>query len=133
MEEMAIVIFLGINSWLDIRKKQISLWMTGIFAAAGIWYGVKGGHMNWASLGVGAAFLLGSLVVKGAVGMGDGWVLVSLGIVLEFWEFMVMLSIASVLAALWGMMLMVVFQKKKDTEMPFLPFLLLGYVGGLCL
>ena len=108
MEEMAIVIFLGINSWLDIRKKQISLWMTGIFAAAGIWYGVKGGHMNWASLGVGAAFLLGSLAVKGAVGMGDGWVLVSLGIVLEFWEFMVMLSIASVLAALWGMMLMVV-------------------------
>lgn len=133
MQEIIVVIFLGINSWLDIRKRQISLWLTGCFAAAGIWHSLRFPRMNWASLAVGFIFLLLSLILKGAVGTGDGLVLIALGTVLEFWEFLLMLCLASVLAALWGLILMVVFRKKKDAEMPFLPFLLLGYVGGICL
>lgn len=35
-KEISILAFLGLNSLLDIKKKEISLWLTGFYGLAGI-------------------------------------------------------------------------------------------------
>ena len=36
VEQIFVLAFLGINSWKDIRKREVSLLATGIFAVIGI-------------------------------------------------------------------------------------------------
>ena len=36
IKEACILAFLGVNSWIDIRRKQISLLITVVFAGGGI-------------------------------------------------------------------------------------------------
>ena len=53
-----------------------------------------------------------------------------------FWtpeKYMATLCAAVFLAAVWAGVLLVAFKKNGKTEIPFVPFLLLGYIGGLIL
>lgn len=47
VEQIFVLAFLGINSWKDIRKREVSLLATGIFAVIGIinalWHGTISG------------------------------------------------------------------------------------------
>ena len=40
IKEICVVVFLGVNSWIDIRKRQVSLLLIGIFTVYGL-YTVK--------------------------------------------------------------------------------------------
>lgn len=128
-----IAIFLGFHTWMDLRKREINLWLTGIFGVSGLIYHFSFGldfmDLLW-SIGIGVTFLAVSLLTKGAVGMGDGWILLALGTMLSMWEMLIMLGIALFLASVWALILLVLFKKNKNTEFPFVPFLLLGYIGG---
>lgn len=130
------ILFLGFNSWSDIRRRQISLWFTGIFALLGLGNAIWEGRSSlWFlfPVGVGIGLLALSVVTGGALGMGDAWIVAALGIVLKPEEFAATLSIGLFLAAVWAAILLAVFGKSRKTEFPFVPFLLLGYLGGLCL
>ena len=91
------ILFLGFNSWSDIRRRQISLWFTGIFALLGrgnaIW---EGRSSLWFLLpvGVGIGLLALSVVTGGALGMGDAWIVAALGIVLKPEAFAATLSLS---------------------------------------
>ena len=36
IKEGVVLVFLGISTWTDLRKRQVSLIITGLFAAAGL-------------------------------------------------------------------------------------------------
>lgn len=38
IKEICVVVFLGVNSWIDIRKRQVSLLLIGIFTVCGVSY-----------------------------------------------------------------------------------------------
>ena len=134
MEKYGTLIFLLVSSFLDIRKREISIPVTLMFGLAGVAYSIKTGRTMTdylIPLGIGILILGGSVLTRGQVGMGDGWMLLALGCMLRMECYIQMACIGMLLAAAYSGVLMLVFRKNRKTEIPLVPFLLLGYVGGM--
>ena len=72
VEQIFVLAFLGINSWKDIRKREVSLLATGIFAVIGIINALWHGTIFWewiGAVGFGTALIALCVVSKGDVGM----------------------------------------------------------------
>ena len=134
MERYGTLLFLLFSSFLDIRKREISIPVTLLFGLAGVVYNVRTGRTMTdylIPLGIGILILGGSVLTRGQVGMGDGWMLLALGCMLRMECYIQMACIGMLLAAAYSGVLMLVFRKNRKTESPLVPFLLLGYVGGM--
>ena len=134
MERYGTLLFLLFSSFLDIRKREISIPVTLLFGLAGVVYSVRSGRTMTdylIPLGIGILILGGSVLTRGQVGMGDGWLLLALGCMLRMECYIQMACIGMLLAAAYSGVLMLVFRKNRKTEIPLVPFLLLGYVGGM--
>ena len=134
MERYGTLLFLLFSSFLDIRKREISIPVTLLFGLAGVVYSVRTGRTMTdylIPLGIGSLILGGSVLTRGQVGMGDGWMLLALGCMLRMECYIQMACIGMLLAAAYSGVLMLVFRKNRKTEIPLVPFLLLGYVGGM--
>lgn len=136
LKEICVLGFLGFNTWTDIRRKEVSLAAAAVFAAAALGWSIYTGRISpefFIPAGIGSLFLAVSVMTKGALGMGDGWLMMALGTVLETGEFLAMLLIGMGCSAVWAGILLVIRRKGRNTEIPFVPFLLLGYIGGVLL
>ncbi len=134
MERYGTLLFLLFSSFLDIRKREISIPVTLLFGLAGVGYSGRTGRTMTdylIPLGIGILILGGSVLTRGQVGMGDGWMLLALGCMLRMECYIQMACIGMLLAAAYSGVLMLVFRKNRKTEIPLVPFLLLGYVGGM--
>ena len=134
MERYGTLLFLLFSSFLDIRKREISIPVTLLFGLAGVVYSVRSGRTMTdylIPLGIGILIRGGSVLTRGQVGMGDGWMLLALGCMLRMECYIQMACIGMLLAAAYSGVLMLVFRKNRKTEIPLVPFLLLGYVGGM--
>ena len=125
MEHFLIMSFLGINSWIDIRRKQISLLSIGFFMAVGILYECvvqnKNPDVFWGLL-PGAVLLGVSKLSREALGMGDALLMLVLGIYLGLEAALDVLLLALFLAAVWAGILIVVGKKGRNYAFPFVPF-----------
>lgn len=133
-KELCVLGLLGGNAWLDIKKREISLAGTGIFTLVGILLALKQGNLDWrylAAAGIGLIFLGISGLTGGKIGMGDGFLILALGTVLSLEELLTVLMIGMAVCACYGGVLLLGFRKSRNTCIPFVPFLLVGYVGGL--
>lgn len=136
MKGICILAFLGINTWTDIKRKQVSLAAVGVFAVGMLTERLYTGQLSWQILfpaAVGAFFLGLSMMTKGAVGIGDGLVLLALGLALDAGEFLMTVMTGMLCCGVWSGILLAVCRKGRKTEIPFVPFLLLGYMGGVWL
>lgn len=134
MKELCTVVFLAMNSWLDIRRREISLLLTVVYAGCGIIYSILQGRKIQDVLipaGIGILFLAAGLISRGAIGAGDCWILLALGALLDTETYIRMLCIGFFLAAFWSGILLVIRRKSRKTEIPLMPFLLAGYIGGI--
>lgn len=134
MKELCTVVFLAMNSWLDIRRREISLLLTMVYAGCGIIYSILQGRKIQDVLipaGIGILFLAAGLISRGAIGAGDCWILLALGALLDTETYIRMLCIGFFLAAFWSGILLVIRRKSRKTEIPLVPFLLAGYIGGI--
>lgn len=136
MREWCTIIFLGLNAWCDWKKQQVSLLAIGIFSALGIGEAVlhnRVGWELWVPMSVGIVFLGVSLLTHGDIGMGDGLVMTALGTMLDMEIFLISLCLGLFCSAIWALVLLVVRKRSRKTAFPFIPFLLLGYIGGIFL
>lgn len=134
VKELCTVVFLAMNSWLDIRRREISLLLTMVYAGCGIIYSILQGRKIQDVLipaGIGILFLAAGLISRGAIGAGDCWILLALGALLDTETYIQMLCIGFFLAAFWSGILLVIRRKSRKTEIPLVPFLLAGYIGGI--
>lgn len=134
--ELCVLVFLGWNSWIDIRKKEVSLTAIGLFGAVGmvllLYENGISGQICLPFL-TGGVFLGISRLTGGAVGAGDGLLLAALGTVLTWQELLRMLLLGMLGCGVCALVLLPVLRKGRKAEIPFVPFLLLGYVGGFLL
>lgn len=132
--EVITLLFMAFNTWKDCRKRQISLFLTGGYGLAGIAVSIwqRRGYQDFL-IPVGTAVLiLGlSVLTKGEIGMGDGWILLALGMMLTTEQFVRTVCTGTLLVAVCSGILLVLFRKGRKTEIPFMPFLLAGYIGGM--
>lgn len=134
VREACVIAFLGVNSWIDIRKKQVSLLLIAVFAGSGILWTIcsRSAALDFlVCAGTGLIFVGISIITEGAVGMGDGWLIIALGTVMSAEEFFMMLFLSLICSAVWAGITMIFFHRKGNTEIPFVPFLLAGYLGGI--
>lgn len=136
INEISTLCFLIYSSWKDLKKREISLWLTGIYGALGILLCLIQKRPFTDLLvpfGIGVLILFFSILTKGEVGMGDGWILLALGFTLDMELYLKTVCIGMLLAAAWSGVLLIICRKNRKTEIPLVPFLLLGYAGGLFL
>lgn len=125
-----ISIFLGLNAIKDIRKKEISIWSVIIWGFAGIIWMFLDSEFGWkaglAGLIPGIFLAALGLLSRGAVGFGDGLLVMVTGLYLGIQAAAVGLFWGLILCAVWGMVMIFLHRGTKNTELPFAPFLLGG-------
>ena len=126
MKEIITLIFLLLNSWKDWKQKEILPVSVLLYGMLGIGYSLDLGIPVVISL----LFLVLSIWTKEKIGLGDGLFLLALGCMNDTETYIRTLWMGLLLAA--GYSILLLFHKKsRKTEIPFVPFMLLGYVGGL--
>ena len=130
MEIMAGVCLFLQSVW-DIRTKEIPLWISLGFGCCSFLYSICY-ERGWSSFvfailpGVLCLFL--GFCTRQAIGYGDGILLCSLAMLYSLEDLMQVLLIAVSFAGIMGGILLIVFHKNGKYEIPFVPFLFLGWL-----
>ncbi len=136
--EILLFFFLAVCAVFDGLQKQIPLaavWLgilTAVCLRAGGVMGEVSPISTALSLVPGAVFFLLGLVTGEKVGYGDGWVLLMIGVFLDFPRCFLILLAGLLIESAVALVLLVFKKSKRDKEIPFCPFLLLGMGVMLC-
>ncbi len=84
-------------------------------------------------LAVGGFFCGFSVLTEGQIGKADGLILGVVTFSLGFWQGVSFLMVCFFYAFAAALMLVVIFHRKKQTRMPFVPFMLFSYITVLLL
>ena len=122
IREVMTVLFLAVMGWKDWKKKEISLLLTGTYGIIGLAFSIYAERL-----------LAVSVLTGGEIGMGDGWIFLALGTMLHTEMYVRMACIGMLIAAVYAGVLLAICKKGRKTEIPLVPFLLFGYLGGLLL
>lgn len=128
-----LVFFLIPLSIEDIKKNEICVWfisvglLTGILLSA-LLNGLPFGPGYFAQFLPGIAILITACLTKGCIGKGDGMVCLFLGSILPFSFVVSSLILGFVIAAVYGLILIVMKRAKRKTQLPFIPFLFMGVI-----
>ena len=120
----------------DIRSKRLPFWITGMGMVVGIALWLLAGNVHLTDLValIPGLICLGiSKISKEAIGYGDGLLLIMMGWYLALGQLLEVCMWAFTLAGIFGLFLLVTKKKKGKQEIPFVPFLLIGYVLGVVL
>lgn len=123
---------LAINCWGDIKKREIYLLPTILYGLLGLGIHIFTLTANYkgiiSSLIPGIFLLLVGKASNGKVGYGDGILVLALGLWVGFLKCLLTLTAGLTLAAIWSGLFLIIKRYKKNDEIPFIPFLLLGYL-----
>ena len=78
-------------------------------------------------------YILTALISGGMVGFGDGLLILTMGSVLGAGELAGILCGALLLCGIYSGIEYLMLKKSRSEEIPFVPFLLIGYLGGIFL
>lgn len=135
MEAVGLLGLLGICGIEDIKIKKIRLVVVNAFAIFGVILHLIYQRISWIDMIFGALIgvilLIISYFTKEKIGYGDGLIFVATGIYLGFWNNLILLWLSTTLAGIYGLILMVFKKKKKESEIPLVPFILGVYVVSL--
>jgi len=123
--------FLLLLTGHDIRYKTIPvipvIVMGGMLLTYRVWNGTGWMELIGGCL-PGGIFLLISLLTREKIGSGDGLVLLALGCGFAIEEVVGIVGMALFFAAIVAIVLLVVKKASRKTEIPFVPFLFLGFL-----
>ncbi|MGN0424916.1 MAG: prepilin peptidase [Acetatifactor sp.] len=135
-----------ITAWMlflavwDIKCRKLPLSLLGVGMAYGVFafalmIAEKGIISFPALLGaVGAGVLLVALAfLTGMVGYADGVVVIVIGLLAGYRHVMATLCMALLLASVYSAGLLIFRKAKRNTQIPFLPFLLTGWMFAIFL
>ena len=128
---------LGICGWRDYREKQIPLTLLLAMSVAVALLAVfcpkesLGSQIGGAVLGI--LFFFVSSLTKQAIGYGDSWLILILGVHLGLALALQLLLLASFVAGVSSLFLLIKSRWNKRISIPFVPFMVLGYLGVMFL
>lgn len=123
---------LAIGTCCDIKTKKLPVSLLVIGGLSGILYQcfVNGiaDIMQFSGMVVGM-FMIGiSRIGKAGIGLGDGVLFLVLGMFYPFEHMVELLTKASLMAGVYGLLLMVLKKGNWKTELPFVPFIFIQYI-----
>ncbi len=139
MRTICMLIYLTCLSIFDLREKRVPvIWLVlGMLAAVGVSvYDVLQGDCQWiALLWAMMPGLFWMLMAWGSkkAGISDAVVLLILGLCLGTRECSVIFALSILLSALTAMILLVIRRVKRNSSLPYIPFLCAGlFIWRLC-
>ena len=132
-EYAEVLLLLSGNAICDLRRREISLLYSAAFAGIGICMSVmhgRGPAELLYSVIPGLVLMLFSVITRGDIGFGDGIVVFVMGLFLSWQETATVCGIGFMLSAIGAGIWFAIRRRRKDT-LPFLPFLLAGYVTAM--
>ena len=136
VEMESAIMFLVIGTITDLKERKVSVWISGCFGIAGGLWGIIGRSHTPKELffgGVlGLSFMGISALSKGKIGMGDGLVIMVLGILLGGFETFHIVLWGFLMSAVFSLVAIIALHKKGEEQFPFIPFLLMGTVAEIC-
>ena len=128
---ICLIIILGVICVFDIKRKKIPVYMLIILAAAGIISNFTVGEFDIEKRIIamlpGMILLIVSMITKQQIGYGDGMIILIMGLYIDIDDILSIVLSSFLLSSIAAIILMTVFKKKKNFEMAFSPFLLIGY------
>ncbi len=139
LQNLSVLAMLIIGSLEDIKNKQIHIVWIACFALEGVLCCFFLGKQPAISVIIeimidmvpGFLLLLLSFVTKGGIGAGDGILLMAAGIFLGTARVCKIFIYAIFLSAMYAWFLFIIKKKGRKHEIPFVPFLLLAFMGDL--
>ena len=134
-EYAEVLLLLSGNAICDLRRREISLLYSAAFAGIGICMSVmhgRGPAELLYSVIPGLVLMLFSVITRGDIGFGDGIVVFVMGLFLSWQETATVCGIGLMLSATGAGIWFAIRRRRKDA-LPFLPFLLAGYVTAMLL
>ena len=120
--------YLMVNSWTDWRRKEVDIvWTVAVFILTAFIYVGTDQKLCWSGLLPGICLWLISLWRSDQIGSGDGVVLMGIGWIQGIQQACVIFQTAILLAAAVGVCMLALGMGRKK-ELPFVPFLLAGYL-----
>lgn len=136
---LILFLYLFVMSIYDVKKREIQMGFSALAAVLLLvgqliclfqgklpWYFIPGGIIP------GCFLIWLSWFSKGQVGIGDGIVFVVSGILLGFFETVVLLFVSLLFAAVSGGIMIFLKRLNRKDSLPFVPFIFAGY-GVMCL
>lgn len=128
MEAGCIMGALSLLALVDYKIKKIPvvpLILTGILGMIlHIIYGGREIEDILFGIAIGIVLYIVSEISKGKIGKGDAFLFMVTGVYLGFWNNLVLLWAASVMAGVVGVFVILSRKKRMDYKMPFVPFVL---------
>lgn len=135
--EVLLLGFLFVFAWIDVKKYELPLVLSGICGAVGIAVSIGTNTFSPAEMmggiAVGCGLLLCALGAKESIGAGDGLLFCATGIYLGLWRNLMLLFCAVVICAAVGMVLLICRKCSRKQSLPFAPFVLAADVLMLIL
>lgn len=128
------ILLLGICSFCDIRKKQLPIIYLTIMSGVSLLTLIcQEGNIIYNLFGafVGILFLVTSKVTKEAIGYGDGWMILNLGLWLGVYRLLHALFWGSLVAGMYALFFLWRKRWRRSETIPFVPFLAVGCMGVL--
>lgn len=130
-------IWLVVLSIEDIKHKKISLIIILIGGLCLFTFSLAMSELSIrdriGGIMIGGFMLLISYLTRGQIGLGDGLVLSIIGISYGFLMNLNLLILGLILSSIFSILLLICKKAKKKSTIPFIPFLLAGYLGVLIL
>jgi len=125
--------YLGICAYSDWKSKEISTLTMILFSVSTIILTIAFGEGKVGLIvggGIlGLLFFVISMLTKEAIGYGDSWVILLLGLYLGGIKLLWLLFFASFGAGLFSLFYLWKRHWRKHNTLPFVPFLFIAYVG----
>ena len=131
------LIFLGIAAWGDWKRRMISvnlLIFLSVFSIAAVFVTKRSSVLEvLGGLGLGMFFIFVSYLTEEKIGYGDSWLITVLGVYLGGTKLLELMLIASLTASLGSLLYGMMRKWNRNAALPFIPFMLLAFVGVLLL
>lgn len=115
---------------MDLKSRYINAGYCLFFLLSGIVINVTSDEYGWNEIlfgiGIGVIFILGSILLNDAIGMGDAVIITIIGGYLGFTNTLRILSYAFLLLSIYSAGLLLVKKASKKEKIPAAPFMLLG-------
>ena len=125
-----LLVLAGVIDW---KKREIPVWLLIFMSASVLFFSIVNKDVNiWCRLAgavLGAVFFLISRFTKEAVGYGDSWIILLLGVQLGIFRVLQLLLVASLMVAIIAVFYLWRHKWKRNETLPFVPFLAIAYTG----
>ena len=131
IKEVILVSGLFVNSIIDIKKKKISVAVIILMAIGAICIDIYYENFsiieNVFSFVPGVILLIVSAMSNQSIGYGDGLLILCMGLFICMENIFFVCMIAVSIAGIVAMILVLICNKKRNYEIPLVPFIFLGY------